>query len=192
MDPIDFWIWLANYKTTLEEFLHSDFSDHTPYQLLCKEMEAYSPYLIPELTLTEDGDYLLIISCDGQKVGIPDAIALYEAFPVIKGWQAQLYRQGQGFFRARIEGIQFTEEELLLNCKAVPESDQYDVILHVQGLHPEDRRYERAALIYLDHSVGEYEVMTKIRNLSLTVLEPWHVSKGLMTLRQFAHLLQRE
>ncbi|MFK7799707.1 MAG: hypothetical protein AB8E82_19795 [Aureispira sp.] len=44
MDPIDFWIWLANYKTTLEEFLHSDFSDHTPYQKLCMEIEAYSPY----------------------------------------------------------------------------------------------------------------------------------------------------
>ena len=190
MDPIDFWIWLANYKTALEEFLHSDFSDHTPYQKLCMEMEAYSPYLIPELTLTEDGDYLLIISCDGQKAGIPDAIALYEAFPVIKGWKAQLYRQGQGFFRARIEGIQFTEDELLLQYKPVPESGQYDVILHVQGLHPDDRRYERAALIYLDHSVGEYEIMTKVRNISLMTLQPWHVNQGLVTLRQFASLLQ--
>ncbi len=192
MDPIDFWIWLANYKTTLEAFLHSDFSDHTPYQQLCMEMEAYSPYLIPELTLTEKGEYLLIISCDGQRSGIPDAIALYEAFPVIQGWTAQLYRQGQGFFRARIEGVEFTEEELLLRCKAVPESDQYDVVLYVHGLEPSDKRYERAALIYLDHSVGEYEVMTKIRSLSLTMLEPWKPQKGLITLRQFASLLQVE
>ncbi|MFK7799708.1 MAG: hypothetical protein AB8E82_19800 [Aureispira sp.] len=140
--------------------------------------------------MTEDGDYLLIISCDGQKAGIPDASALYEAFPVIKGWQAQLYRQGQGFFRARIEGIQFTEEELLLQYKAVPDLGQYDVILHVQGLSPEDRRYERAALIYLDHSVGEYEIMTKVRSISLITLQPWHVDQGLVTLRQFASLLQ--
>jgi hypothetical protein len=192
MDPIDFWIWLANNKTALEDFLHSDFSDHRPYQKLCMEMEAYSPYLIPELTLTEKGEYLLIVSCDGQQQGIPDAVALYEAFPVIKGWCAQLYRQGQGFFRARIEGVQFTEEELLLNCQAVPESDQYDVVLHVHGLTAEDRRVERAALIYLDHSIGEYEVMTKIRNLSLSSLKPWEPNRGLITLRQFAALLQEE
>lgn len=192
MDPIDFWIWLANYKTNLEEFLHSDFSDPTPYQKLCMEMEAYSPYLIPELTLTEKGEYLLIISCDGQKVGIPDAVALYEVFPVIKGWKAQLYRQGQGFFKARIEGVQFTEAELLLRYKVVPELGQYDIVLHVQGLQAQDRRYERAALIYLDHSVGEYEVMTKIRHLSLAALEPGQSHQGLITLREFAVLLQRE
>lgn len=192
MDPIDFWIWLANYKTTLEEFLHSDFSDHTPYQNLCKEMEAYSAYLIPELTLTETGEYLLIISCDGQVSGVPDAVALYEAFPVIKGWKAQLYRQGQGFFRAQIEGVEFMENELMVRCQVVPESNQYDVVMHVQGLQPHDRRYERAALIYLDHSIGEYEVMTKIRKLSLAALEPWQPTKGLMTLRQFAALLQQE
>lgn len=187
MEPIDFWIWLANYRPQLEAFLNSDFSDYTAYEQLYSQLQAYSPWLIPELTFDKSGTCVFIISCDGRRQGIPDAKALYKAFPVIQGWEAQLFRQAGEFWGTNINGIQFEESELLTYYQAVPEEDQYDLILYTKDWEEEDEDIETAAMIYLDHCLGEYEVMTQLRYIAFAPLEA--ATEEAVTLRTLRPLL---
>jgi len=49
MEPIDFWIWFNKNKKRIENFLHSDLSDMTPYEELTQQLNRYSELLIPEI-----------------------------------------------------------------------------------------------------------------------------------------------
>ena len=188
MEAIDFWIWLANHKGSLEAFLKSDFSDPQPYEDLCVELETYCDLLIPELTIEENGDHVLIISCDGRKEGIPWVEELCAAFPVITGWKTCKYRQGIGFLPAIIDGVQFEEDEILLRYSIVPDTGQFDVKIYCKGYQKEDRRYGIAALIYLDHSIGEYNTMTQVRYVDVYPLIEGEYEDELLTLRAFSSL----
>jgi hypothetical protein len=188
MEAIDFWIWLANHKGTLEAFLESDFSNAQPYEDLCTELETYCDLLIPELTREENGDHVLIISCDGRKEGMIWVEELCDAFPVITGWKTCKYRQAIGFLPAIIDGIQFTENEILLRYSIVSETGQYDVKIYCKGYEKEDRRYGVAALIYLDHSIGEYNTMTQVRYVDVYALVEGEYEGELLTLREFSAL----
>ena len=171
MDPIDFWIWLANHRQDLEDFLRSDFSDYTPYEALHDQLKAYSDWLVPELTFDKVGKHVLVISCDGRPEGIPDAKALYDAFPVIPGWEAQLYRQAGDFWGTNINGIHFGESDLLVFPRMDFDSGQYDIMLYVKEWEEDENEVEVAAMIYLDHCLGEYAVMTRLRYIAFAPLE---------------------
>lgn len=188
MEAIDFWIWVANHKVSLEEFLQSDFTNPQPYEDLCTELEAYCDLLIPELTIEENGDHVLIISCDGRKEGITWVEELCAAFPVITGWKTCKYRQAIGFLPAIVDGIQFEEDEILVRYSIVPETGQFDVKIYCKGYEKEDRRYGVAALIYLDHSIGEYNTMTQIRYVDVYPLIEGEYEDELLTLRVFSTL----
>lgn len=188
MEAIDFWIWLANHKVSLEEFLKSDFTNPQPYEDLCKELDAYCDLLVPELTIEGNGDHVLIISCDGRKEGIPWVEELCTAFPVITGWKTCKYRQGIGFLPAIVDGVQFEENEILLRYTIVPETGQFDVKIYCKNYQKEDRRYGIAALIYLDHSIGEYNTMTKVRYVDVYPLVEGEYEDELLTLRTFSKL----
>lgn len=187
MEPIDFWIWLANYRHELEAFLKSDFSDYTPYEELHQQLKAYSNLLVPELTYDKAGHHVLVISCDGRREGIPDAEALYAAFPVIPGWDAQLYRQAGEFWGTNINGIQFGETELLVYHQPTEEDNQYDIILYTKDWAEEDDAIEVAAMIYLDHCLGEYTVMTQLRYIAFAPLSI--AIDEAITLRELRRLL---
>lgn len=189
MEAIDFWIWFANHKVPIEAFLKSDFSNPQPYEDLCTELERYCDLLVPELTIEKDNEHVLIISCDGQKEGIEWVEELCDAFPVISGWTTRKYRQAVGFLPASIDGIRFEEDEILLRYEIVSETGELDVNIYCKGYSPEDRRYGVAALIYLDHSVGEFKAMTQIRYVDVHRLGWWTPRKGLITLREFAALI---
>ncbi len=188
MEAIDFWIWLANHKLELEEFLKSDFTNPQPYEALCAELESYCDLLIPELTIEENGDHVLIISCDGRKEGIPWVEELCDAFPVIKGWKTCKYRQRIGFLPAIVDGIQFEEDEILVQYSIVPETGLFDVKIYCKNYIKEDRRYGIAALIYLDHSIGEYNTMTQVRYVDVYPLVEGEGNENLLTLRKFSML----
>ncbi|MBL4648520.1 MAG: hypothetical protein JKY03_02230, partial [Aureispira sp.] len=159
-----------------------------PYEDLCTELDAYCDLLIPELTIEENGDHVLVISCDGRKEGIRWVEELCAAFPVIKGWKTCKYRQGIGFLPAIVDGIQFEENEILVGYSIVSETGEFDVKIYCKGYQKEDRRYGIAALIYLDHSIGEYNTMTQIRYVDVYPLIEGDYEDELLTLRAFSRL----
>lgn len=187
MEPIDFWIWFANYRQELEAFLNSDFSDYTPYEVLYDQLKAYSEWLVPELTFDRTGQHVLVISCDGRREGIADAEGLYDAFPVITGWSTQLYRQAGEFWGTNINGIAFQENELLVYDQPVPESKEYDIVLYIKDWEEEEDAIETAALIYLDHCLGEYAVMMYLRYIAFAPLEA--ATSEAISLRQLRTLM---
>lgn len=187
MEPIDFWIWFANYRPQLEAFLKSDFSNYEPYETLYEQLKEYSEWLVPELTFDKNGTHVLIISCDGRQEGIPDAEALYHAFPVISGWNTQLYRQAGDFWGTNINGVVFQEEELLAYVQPISESDTYDIVLYIKDWEEEADIIETAALIYLDHCLGEYTVMMCLRYIAFAPLEA--STEEALSLRQLRALI---
>ncbi len=171
MEPIDFWIWFANYRQVLEAFLKSDFSNYEPYEVLYEQLKQYSDWLVPELTFDKSNQCVLVISCDGNREGMADATALYQAFPVITGWKAQLYRRASEFWGTNINGVVFQEEDVLTYDQPVSDGAAYDLLLYIKGWEEGEDLIETAALIYLDHYLGEYTVMMRLRYIAFAPLE---------------------
>ena len=71
MSKDDFWLWFDQNKIALEDFLSKGHSDYTIYEALSEKLKQFNEFLIPELTLDNEGHFILIISCDGMKQGIP-------------------------------------------------------------------------------------------------------------------------
>ena len=190
MEPIDFWIWFANYREALEKFLLSDFSDYTPYHILNEKMEEVNDLIIPELTIDEEEKFVLILSCDGRVVGIPAVERLFDTVPVIDKWVVKKYRQPSGFSNFPIDGISFNENDLLIQYDYLPDAGKFDILYFVKGYKGNDGRYANAAFIYLDHCIGEYNSMTKISNVGFKKLGFLTSRKNLVTLSEFYKILE--
>ena len=190
MEPLDFWIWFANYKEELEKFLLSDFSDYKPYHVLNEKIEEVSDLVVAELTISEKDDFVLILSCDGRVIGIPAVEKLFTAVPVIDKWLIKKYRQPSGFSNFPIDGISFEEKDLLIQYDYLPDAGKFDILYFVKGFKKNDGRYANAAFIYLDHCIGEYNSMTKISNVKFKKIGLFTSRKNLVTLSEFYKILQ--
>lgn len=189
MEPIEFWIWFNRKKKGIENFLHSDLSDITPYEELTQQVKNYNELLIPEITIDELDRYVLIISCDGNREGIPAVEKLTGNIPTIENWVIKPYRQASGFVNFPIDGLSFSEKSILVKYEKVKGQEVYDIELYLKGYNASDRRYDIAAAVYLDHGIGEYNAMTKIRGASLKKLGLFTSREELLTLSEFKSVL---
>ena len=64
MTKESFWEWFDNNKNSIENFISSEHTDYSIYETLSDKLKQYSEFLIPELTMTEDNKFVLVISCD--------------------------------------------------------------------------------------------------------------------------------
>ena len=152
--------------------------------------EETDELIIAELTVDENDQFVLILSCDGRVVGIPAVEKLYQALPVIDNWVVIKYRQASGFSNFPIDGISFGEKDLLIQYDYLPDAGKFDILYFVKGFKEKDERYTMAAFIYLDHCIGEYNSMTKISNVEFKKLGFFTSRKNLVTLSEFYKILQ--
>lgn len=181
MTKENFWEWFDKNKAALEIFISSEQRDFTVYETLSENLKQYSEFLIPELTKTENNEFVLIISCDGIKEGIPYAEKLTENLKKFENWEIQTFRQPGGMEMIPVNGLNLKRNDIYLEWKKTS-SGNYHLTFFVRGLSPHDSNYELGTLLHMDHTIGEYNAMTKIEGVAIKKLGFFQSKKDLKTL----------
>lgn len=166
MTKENFWNWFDNNKTSLEKFILSEERDYKIYDLLTDNLKQYSEFLIPELTVTADNNFVLVISCDGIKQGIPFAEKLTENLKSFNNWEIQTYRQPGPMDVIPIAGLKLKRSDILLEWRKTS-SGKYYITFFVKGFSSNNPNYEMATILHMDHTIGEYNAMTKIEGATI-------------------------
>jgi hypothetical protein len=181
MTKEDFWNWFDNNKTLLETFISKEPRDYAIYEALSDNLKHYSEFLIPELTMTEDNKFVFVISCDGIKQGIPFAERLTENLKSFDNWEIQTYRQPGPMEVIPVNGLDLKRSNILLEWRKTS-SGKYYITFFVKGFSSNDPNYEIGTLLHMDHTIGEYNSMTKIEGVTIKKLGLLQSKKDLKTL----------
>ena len=93
MSKEEFWHYFEENKGELEKVILGKTSDMAPYEALSDKLKSFNSFLLPELTIDPDNKFIIIISCDGMKQGIPFVELLTEDIRQISNWKIVKYRQ---------------------------------------------------------------------------------------------------
>lgn len=154
------WDWFSTNNKKLIDFLNSDLTDYSTYNEFSEIIQKYNENLFPEITGHESGKYALIITCDGRRDGIPFVEKLCNAAPAFDNWIIEKYRKPGHTIQLNFNGIEFKADDVRIKYQAT--RGLYEVKVLIADYKPNDDRYKSLAFLYLDHFVGEYNVMTQI------------------------------
>ena len=189
MTEKQFWNWFQDNKIKLEEFIRSNSNDYSLYTELTNQLKAYNENVIPELTIDTSDNHVLIISCDGRRDGIEYVERLYDAKPPIDKWVVQKYRAPGHVIELNYGGLEFKSNDVRVRYFLA--NDFYNIELFIKGYNDSDDRYKSLAFLYLDHLVGEYNVMTKIGDIEFKKLGFFTSTSDKVTLQEFRAIAER-
>ena len=132
----------------------------------------------------QDDDYVLIISCDGISAGIEPVQELAAAAPEISNWIIKKFRQPTNNITLNYEGLELKLSDLHIDYQLDMEREKVDIIYKINGYDEADPRFKPLGFLYLDHILGEFNVMTRVGYIDfepLYELEPQLI--GLLELR---------
>ena len=187
-----FWKWFVKNKSKIEIFIQSDFSDYTIYNKLTKNIKSYNSILFPEITMTEKHEFVLVITPDGDIKGIEPTKILFDSKPEIENWIIQKYRQPCDEIVLNFNGIKYPSSDI----EIIPEfedKDKVDLRIFIRNLKKDEQKYKSLAFLYLDHILGEFNSITKVRYIDFFNLEESQSVEGGISLlelrRQIEHKL---
>ena len=177
-DEVLFWKWFSNNQTRFEHFerdkdaLISDLSE---------KIHAYKKGLVFEIGAKKDGVREFVISADGIKDLFPAVSRLAATAPKLTNWKITAFRpRMDDYSRFTVEygGRKFDPKEIWFYSRVV--DGHFDVILYHPLYRDEDRNLIiSGTYILLDMALGEYDVVTGIRQLDHQLLPADPKAEGL-------------
>jgi hypothetical protein len=180
MTKESFWEWFENNKNSIENFILSEHANYSIYDILSDKLKQYSEFLVPELTMTEDNNFVLVISCDGIK-GIPFANKLVKNMKPIENWTVTVFRQPGPMECIPVNGLNLYRSNIFLQWQK-SSSQKYFLTFYVKGFSSHDPNYEIATLLHMDHTIGEFNAMTRIEGVEIKKLGLFQSKNELKTL----------
>ncbi|MEI9807993.1 MAG: hypothetical protein WDO16_09025 [Bacteroidota bacterium] len=181
MTKEDFWSWFNKNKASLEKFISEKNQSYDIYEALSEKLSQYSEYLIPELTINEDNKFVLVISCDGVKSGIPFVEALTDNIHNFSNWIILKYRQPGPMELIPVNDLTLNRNSIFVEWRKTP-SEKYFLTFYVKGFSVHNNNYEIGTLLHMDHTIGEYNAMTRIEGVEIKKLSLFQSKKGLSSL----------
>ena len=167
----EFWNWFLMNKNKLEKFVDSNHEDYSIYNSLTKKIKKYHPVLYPELTKNRNEEFVLIITPDGKSEGIIPTKKLAENKPEIKNWVVKKFRQPNDEITLNFDGIEYKSSDIEIAPQIVNDEDKVDIQVFIRNMNKDEKRYQSLAFLYLDHILGEFNTITKVRFIDFYNLE---------------------
>lgn len=184
MTEKEIWNWFSKNNPKLIDLIESGTSDYSTYNQFTEMLQDYNENIFPELTGHESGRYVLIITCDGHRDGIPFVERLFDSAPKFDNWLIEKFRKPGQTVELNFEGLELKPKDIKI--KYAQRNNFYDIDVLIANYNPDDDRYKSLAFLYLDHFIGEYNVMTKIGRIDF---EDLHHDKQAVSLIEFQQML---
>ena len=187
-----FWKWFVKNKQQVEQFVDSDHSNYSVYNELTSKIKKYNNILFPELTKTKEDRYVLIITPDGIKEGVAPTKKLGEACPQIENWIIQKFRQPTDEIVLNFNGVEYPSSDIEIAWVIDRENEVVDIEVFIKNMNQDKENYQSLAFLYLDHILGEFNTITKVRYINFYNLENGQTVKDSITLLQLRYLIAEE
>lgn len=161
-----FWSWFQ--KNAAE--LHADPDLRKVMERISTELAKIDKGVFAEI----GGDAktrLLVISVDGKKELFPKVQAIHAAAPKVDGWKIVPFRQRSApgeMAKFQLGGKTLDPTQIKLVAKA--NGDKLDIDVYMPGFTTHDEMAQ-IGFIVLDHTVGEYDMETRIGGIEFLPLE---------------------
>lgn len=108
-----------------------------------------------------------IVSADGFASLIPFVAKLVHSAPKMNNWTVLAFRPAQdGPCNIELNGIKVTDKDLKFDFLDEI-NNRIGLNIHAKGDENNRANYEMAVFIFLDHYIGEYDVMTKVGQIKI-------------------------
>lgn len=184
-----FWDWFLTHRIELEKFITSNTDEYSLFNELTSKLRSYNNLVIAELTMDLENNHILILSCDGRREGVKPVETLYEKAPVIDKWTIQKFRTPGHVKELNYQGLSLKPDAIKVKYNF--DGNYYNIELFIRGYSDTDDRYKGLAFLYLDHLVGEYNVMTKIGQIEFKKLGLFTGSSDKVTLQELRVAIER-
>lgn len=159
-----FWKWFSAHAADLQK----DPNMQATMETISAELGKVYPGVFVEIG--KDGEELtLVLSVDGIKKLFPDVQALYAARPTVPGWKIVAFRQRDAGFTVEMNGIKI--EPKTVKFVGEPAGGKLDITVYLPGYKQGDNNLGQIGFILLDHTIGEYDMETKIGGIDFAALD---------------------
>ena len=178
-----FWAWFVAHAAALR----AEPALPKVMEAVSAEIEAIHPGVFAEI---DDGaTRTLVISADGQRAQFPAVQALYAARPAaVPGWTIVAFRQRDPSPDIVIEMGDVTLDPATMTFVSREHDGMLDVVVFVPGFTSRDAMVQPLYIV-LDHTVGEYDMETKLAGIDVAPIE--QAPAGARPLRELPALLDR-
>jgi hypothetical protein len=157
-----FWKWFENNSDRL---LASKNEAEQISEELTYELKKVNSNLVYEMAAIKIGVKTeFTISADGNKTAIDAVNKLYEKRPILKDWEIKAFRQRNNvIFNFEMNDLIINGDKTKYLLAKDQDSQKIGILLFFTNFTEDKRQiFERAANIFLDGIIGEYDAMTKI------------------------------
>ena len=187
-----FWDWFTNNKSGLEKFITSDLTDYRLYNRLTGEIKKYNALLFPEITISKDNKFVLIITPDGMPDGVVPTQNLFNEKPEIKNWIIKKFRQPLDTVELNFDGIEYALSDIKVKHYVDYDREKIDIKVFVKDFDKADSRKETLAWLYMDHVLGEYNTITKVGAVIFRDWKNIENENDLLSLLEIRKLIESE
>lgn len=187
-----FWDWFLKNKNGLEKFISSEINDYSLYNKLTIKLQKYNSNLLPELTITEKDEFVLIITPDGIPDGVKPTQKLFDEKPKISNWIIKKFRQPIDKIELNLNGIEFSTSDIKIEHYVDFEREKVDIRVFIKNFDKTDKRYETLGWLYIDHIIGEYNTITKVGSVLFEEWKNVNEQKSLLSLLELRKLIEKE
>lgn len=189
-DEKAFWDWFVKNHKKLETFMQNGANDYAIYNKLSEAIKDYNELLFAELTGGKNGGYVLIITPDGIKDGIEPTRKLYDARLEIPNWEVVKFRQPWDDAKIELEGVSYDSAEIRVLAEIDQEREVADLRIYIPGMSNDEQKYQHLAFLYLDHVLGEFNVLTRVGYIDFEHLDEGSVVGGSISLLELRKLIE--
>ena len=186
-----FWDWFLANKSKIEKFIENTENGYDIYNKLSKQMKRYDKLLFPELTIIDE-KYVLIITPDGIKDGVKPTKKLGESHPEIENWVVKKFRQPTDKTTLNLNGLEYPMSDIEIIPDLDLENEKVDILLFIRNMDKDTEKYQHLAFLYLDHILGEFNTITRVRYIDFKHLEEGEVINNSINLVELRNLIATE
>jgi hypothetical protein len=187
-----FWSWFQNNRLLIEQFINSDTRDYSIYNELTDEIIKYDSNLYPELTKTDNDEYVLIITADGKKAGVEPTKRLAEHHPKIDNWIVYKFRQPVDEIELNFDGLVYPSSDIEIIPHLNREEEKVDIDVFIRNMDNQPEKYKALAFLYLDHILGEFNTITRVGYIDFHHLNDNKTVEDSIDLLQLRNLIASE
>ncbi len=188
-----FWNYFVENKKSLEDFIDSDLTDYTPFNEVTQKMRIYSDYLFPEVTKDDDGQYVLVITPDGDPKGILATEGLFNSKPEIDNWVVQKFRQPKDdFSEFEFQGLKYPSSDIEILSEYDNGTEKMNIQVFIRNMNSDEAKYKTMAWIYLDNILGEFNTIKKLGYVDFFHLDEGKKVKDSISILDLRHQMDRE
>jgi hypothetical protein len=156
-----FWNWFSDEAPSLWTASKVD-----AMQRIQRELERQHHGVFAEIG-SDGGGRLLVLTADGDRSQFPTVQRLFAARPNVKGWKIVAFRPREAKPFSKIAMNNRDLDPATLRYVARRKNDKLDIKLYVAGYTEGDKEIGLMGFLALDHTVGEYDVETKLGGIEL-------------------------